>query len=171
MKYIATTDRLQLREFDPVRDAVMAYELNLDQEVIRYTGDPPFDSIEDAQEFLTNYSDYRRNGYGRWAVELKDGTFIGWAGLKLDSSNEVDLGYRLMRKYWGKGYATEAAKVCLHLAFHQFDIEEVIGRTASANKQSIRILLKCGMTFWKNDSCNGIEDSQYYRINKRDYLR
>ncbi|MFY0643777.1 MAG: GNAT family N-acetyltransferase [Bacteroidia bacterium] len=171
MKTIAETERLILREFDPLKDANNAYELNADPEVIKYTGDPPFESVQAAQDFLANYTDYKRNGYGRWAVELQDGTFIGWAGLKLEENGIVDLGYRFMKKYWGKGYATEAARVCLDLAFNRLGIQEVIGRTASENTGSIKVLDKCGFEFWKEDECNGIEDSYYYRISKSQYLR
>lgn len=64
---ILETNRLFLREITP-DDAETAYLLNLDPEVIKYTGDEPFTSIEEARKFLENYDHYRKYGFGRWAV-------------------------------------------------------------------------------------------------------
>src|SRR5688572_22634945 len=133
MKIIASTERLRLREMTP-DDAANAYELNADPEVVRYTGDEPFPSIEAARKFLQNYSDYRRNGYGRWAVEMLDnGRFLGWCGLKKLDGGDVDLGYRLMREHWGKGYATQAGRECLRIGFQDLGLDEIIGRAAQEN--------------------------------------
>ena len=85
MKIILETDRLYLREF-LASDGIHFYHLNNDEEVIRYTGNEPFDSLEDAMNFIKNYSDYKRNGYGRWAVCLKEtNEFLGWCGLKYEN--------------------------------------------------------------------------------------
>ena len=64
MKVIIETPRLLLREFH-LSDAEKMYELNSDPEVIKYTGDPPFKSVVETKEFLNQYKDYERNGYGR----------------------------------------------------------------------------------------------------------
>ena len=93
MKIILETNRLILREFD-IQDAKNMYELNLDTEVIQYTGDKAFNSIEDAESFLENYNDYQINGFGRWTVLLKSNKeFIGWCGLKLNEERFVDIGF------------------------------------------------------------------------------
>jgi [ribosomal protein S5]-alanine N-acetyltransferase len=147
----AKTSRLQLREMTP-DDAVDAFRLNSDPEVLRHTGDEAFASVEAAREFLSNYSDYRHNGFGRWAVErIEDGAFLGWCGLKRLEDGEVDLGYRLMREYWGKGYATEAARECLRVGFEEHGLESIIGRAARENHASIRVLEKVGMKFLSMD--------------------
>ena len=65
MKFILETERLLLREFD-ISDAEKMYQLNSDPDVIKYTGDGPFESIESTARFLSNYSDYQKNGFGRW---------------------------------------------------------------------------------------------------------
>ncbi len=84
MRKILESKRLELREFD-ISDAVNLYQLNLDSEVIKYTGDPPFNNIEEAERFLDNYNEYKKNGFGRWAVITKESNkFIGWCGLKLN---------------------------------------------------------------------------------------
>src|SRR5437868_543478 len=112
--FITETPRLHLREIT-VDDAKNAYELNLDPEVIKYTGDGPFSSIEDARDFLSKYDHYKKYGFGRWAVINKtDNDFLGWCGLKYtEEKNEFDVGFRFFKKHWNKGYATESAKACI----------------------------------------------------------
>ena len=106
---------------------------------------------------------------GRWAViRKKDDAFLGWCGLKKHEDGMVDLGFRLMKKYWNKGYATEAAKACVDHGFNTLGLKEIIGRAAQENMASINVLEKCGMDFWKEDECKGIDDSVYYRIRKVD---
>lgn len=169
MKQILETDRLFLREFH-LSDAEKMYELNADPEVIRFTGDPPFTSIEKAQEFLENYTDYQKNGYGRWAViEKSTGEFIGWCGLKYNEEKLVDIGFRLFRKTWNKGYATEAAAATLAYGFNTLKLEEIIGRASEENKASISVLMKLGMNFWKLSAFEGIGYTAYYRIDKKQF--
>lgn len=141
------TPRLFLRELTP-EDASFAFDLNNDPEVVRYTGDGPFDSIEEARTFLENYSDYQRNGFGRWGVELKEtGKLIGWCGLKRDrDTGEVDLGYRFFRHCWNMGYASEAGQACLEIA-PSFGITEIIARADKANPASWRVMEKLGFSY------------------------
>jgi len=170
-KPLIETPRLILREFT-VDDAYKIWELNSDPEVIKYTGDPPFESVEYAKDFLNNYKDYENNGFGRWAVIKKNSnTFLGWCGLKLNEQNLIDLGFRFFRREWNKGYATEAAKACLEYGFMELNINEIIGRVAMKNTGSIKVLEKLAMEYWKNDSCKGIENSLYYKISKEQYLK
>lgn len=105
MKLVAETDRLILREFS-LEDAQSFYELNLDKEVMKYTADHVFKTVEESADLIRNYKEYENNGFGRWTVVLKQThEILGWCGLKyIDSVQEVDLGYRLHRKYWNKGY-------------------------------------------------------------------
>ena len=125
MKRILDTERLILREFDS-SDTEKMYRLNSDPEVLLYSGDSPFASIEKAKEFLENYSDYKKNGYGRWAVILKSSDeFIGWCGLKYNEEKCVDIGFRYFRKIWNKGYATEAARATLDYGFNIFKLEDL----------------------------------------------
>jgi len=148
MIYRVETERLGLREI-LVSDAETMFELNSDPEVLRYTGDDPFESVEATREFLENYSDYQRNGFGRWIVVLKaTGEILGWCGLKRDrETNEVDIGYRFFRKHWNKGYATEAAKACLVFGFEELKLDKIIGRARKENTASLNVFDKLGMSF------------------------
>ena len=86
MKTILQTSRLTLRELN-IDDAESFYELNLNQNVIKYTGNSAFQDINEAKSFLENYSDYQKNGFGRWAViDTSTQEFLGWCGLKFDEN-------------------------------------------------------------------------------------
>jgi RimJ/RimL family protein N-acetyltransferase len=147
-RIILETERLYLREIGPA-DAENAYLLNLDREVLRYTGDVPFSSVEAAREFLEGYDHYRKYGFGRWAVIRKaDEEFLGWCGLKYTPElDEYDIGFRLFRCYWNKGYASEAAEACLQLGFSKFGMQRIVGRVMTGNLASARVLEKIGLRF------------------------
>ncbi|CAN5540318.1 hypothetical protein BH11BAC1_BH11BAC1_23720 [soil metagenome] len=70
--------------------------------------------------------------------------------------NFHDLGYRLMRKHWGKGYATESAKASLQYAFEQMKLEEVIGMVNVDNINSKKVLLKSGMKYVESFDREGV---------------
>lgn len=156
------TERLLLREMTAA-DAESAYMLNLDPEVIRYTGDDPFSSTEEARTFLSNYASYKTYGFGRWAVILKEtNEYLGWCGLKYTPElDEFDIGYRFMQKHWGKGYATESAKACLVVGFEQFGMKTIVGRAIIENGQSIRVLEKLGLTYKETLEEDGIREVIY----------
>lgn len=149
MNVIIETERLLLRTFTK-DDAQLIYELNLNPEVIRYTGDPIKD-IDHAQQVLEQVilPQYALYNHGRWAVLVKPALeFIGWCGLKTrPERNEIDLGYRFLQTAWGKGYATEAAFATIKYGFEKLNLQRIVGRAMPANTGSIKVLEKCGMTF------------------------
>ena len=143
--YLLETPRLQLREFAET-DAEILFELNSDPKVLRYTGDEPFATKEAALKFILEYDQYRKFGYGRWAVEIKGShEMIGWCGLKRQEDGETNLGFRLFKKHWGKGFATEAARACLDYGFYHLGLSCIIGRVLKENLASVRVLEKAGM--------------------------
>jgi RimJ/RimL family protein N-acetyltransferase len=146
-------------------DAELAYLLNSDPEVIQYTGDDPFESVEEAKTFLENYASYRTYGFGRWGVILKEtNEYLGWCGLKYTPElDEFDIGYRLMKKFWGKGYATEAAEACIKLGFEQFNMQTIVGRAMPANAASVRVLQKIGLTYLENRVTEETEEVIYIK--------
>ena len=162
---VLETPRLILREIT-VEDAKVAYELNLDPEVIQYTGDEPFKSIEEARNFLEGYDHYKKYGFGRWAVINKsDNEFLGWCGLKYTPFlDEYDIGFRFFKKHWNKGYATEAALACLEAGFTKFEMKMIVGRAMPENKASINVLKKIGLEFWKEKVSEGKVEMIYRKI-------
>lgn len=161
---VIETPRTYLREFDTV-DAKDLFDLNNDPDVMRYTGDVPFTSIDAAREFISRYDHYQQYGYGRWALITKSNEWLGWCGLKFNpDANIVDLGFRLKKKYWGKGFAYEAGSHCLSFAFNHLQIPSIIGRAAEPNVRSIELLLKLGMKF-KNSFVEGGLNWRVYETN------
>ena len=157
------SERLYFREWVP-SDAAGLYELNRAPEVQRFTGDPPFQSIAEARQFILKYEHYTAHGFGRWAVVLKsDSQFIGWCGLK-QHETYVDLGYRIVSKHWNQGYATEAARATISYAFEHLHMEKLVGRCMPDNKASIAVLIKAGMKFWKTGECEGMNGAHYFAI-------
>lgn len=169
MKYIIETNRILLREFS-VEDAEDFFRLNGNPKVIKYTGNLPFQSIEEAVIFLKNYNDYSENGFGRWTVLDKENLeFLGWCGLKYDrTSNETDIGFRFLEEYWNKGFATESAKACIDFGFKELKLKSIIGRAMSENVASIQVLKKIGLKYENAFDFDG-KEGVIYRIENLDF--
>ncbi len=90
-------------------------------------------------------------GWGLWAVELKTNKqFIGYVGLHvpkadLPCSPCVEIGWRLACEYWGKGYATEAARGALEVGFDRLYLPEIVSFTAVINRRSRAVMERLGM--------------------------
>jgi RimJ/RimL family protein N-acetyltransferase len=151
MKVFVETPRLILREIIPA-DTIHLFELDSDPKVHLFLGNNPIHTMGDASTSLNSIrNQYLENGIGRWAIiEKETNTFIGWAGIKLNKntinnySNYYDLGYRLLFKYWGKGFATEAAKATLIYGFSELKIIQLFAIADIRNVASKNILLKTG---------------------------
>jgi [ribosomal protein S5]-alanine N-acetyltransferase len=166
------TARLILREFQP-DDAESMFELDSDPRVHTYLGNNPVTTLQQSKDVIAGIlKQYTDNGIGRWAaIEKSSGNFIGWSGLKFITETEnnhinfYDVGYRLMPKFWGKGYATESAKAALDYGFNAMKLSEIIGTAHEENKASRRALEKCGLTFvekfyWKHIPCDWLKISK-----------
>lgn len=167
---ICETPRLLLRK-KVVEDAPFFFELNSDPLVIQYTGDDAFENLKAAEDIVKFViAQYEKNGYGRWLVANKEtGEPLGWCGLKFhDDTQETDLGYRFMQKYWGKGYATEASLACIDYGFKVLKLDRIYGQAMKENIASINVLKKVGMTYLKEDLCVGHE-SFIYELKKENY--
>jgi hypothetical protein len=161
------TERTILRRLTS-DDAEDFYALNLDKEVLKYTGDQPFEDIQTAKEFLTNYDQYEKYGVGRLAViENATSKFIGWCGLKYNpDKDEYDIGFRFFRDYWNKGFATETAKRCIDFGFKELGITRIVGRAMKENIASIKVLEKIEMIFKETFDFDGHDCVIYQRTNK-----
>jgi ribosomal-protein-alanine N-acetyltransferase len=152
------TERTAMRKLN-VEDAVDFFNLNLDYEVIQYTGDLPFENIQASIDFLSRYDQYEKYGVGRLAVIDKTSLqFMGWCGLKYNQEkNEYDIGFRFFKKYWNQGFATETAIRCLEYGFDELKIDRIVGRAMKENVGSIKVLEKLGM---KLKNCFDFEGQQ-----------
>lgn len=95
---------------------------------------------------------FAARGFGFWAVEEPDGEpFIGFVGLLIPSfeahfTPAVEIGWRLARSTWGKGYATEAAREACRFAFEDLKLSSIVSMTVPTNLRSQRVMTKLGMT-------------------------
>ena len=169
MKLIVETDRLLLREFiEDDAEAFLAF--NGDPRVMGPTGEPPPPDLATARRALRDYPDYRRHGYGRWAVVFKpEDRVIGFNGLKyIEELDEVDLGYRLAHAYWGRGIATESSRAVLRHGFEVPGLERIVGLVLPQNAGSIRVLEKVGMRYAGEIEIYG-EGAQRWVLERRDW--
>lgn len=152
MQFHVETERLILRDLLPEDEAGM-FELDSDRDVHRYVGRKPVETIDESRKVIEFIREqYRSNGIGRWAVIEKDtGSFVGWTGLKLmrepinGRNNYYDIGYRFIKRYWGRGYATETALASVRYAWDVLKVDEVFAIADVSNTASRRVLEKAGM--------------------------
>jgi ribosomal-protein-alanine N-acetyltransferase len=144
-----TTARLQLRRWTDADRAPFA-DLNADPRVMehlsrrlsRAESDELVDRIE---------AEFAARGFGLWAVEVRDsGMLAGFVGLHVPGFDAhftpaVEIGWRLAHAAWGHGYATEAARAVLDLAFGSAGLAEVVSMTTPANLRSQRVMQRLGM--------------------------
>ena len=138
-----------------MEDDKAMFELDSNPAVLTYLGIAPQTDIEQSREVIRFiHSQYENYGIGRFAVMLKDtNDFIGWAGLKYITepiNNYVhfhDVGYRFIQRYWGKGYATEAAKASLEYGFNILGINKIYATAMCTNQASQAVLKKTGLKY------------------------
>jgi len=157
------TDRLRLRLFTP-DDLQVLFKLSTDPDVIRYADSPARD-LEEARQRLQNgpLSDYKKYGYGRFAVELKEtGKVIGFCGIKYLPEIELpEVGYRYFKEYWGRGIGTEAALACVDFARVDLKIGKLVALIMPENIGSIRVAEKLGMSKGPLIHIFGVDALQY----------
>ncbi len=149
------TERLILRDLR-LTDLDGMFELDSDPEVHKYLGNKPVKTKEESRKILENVlNQYEERSIGHWAViEKSSGDFIGWSGIRLNTeynmngfSKYYDIGYRLIKRYWRKGYATESGKTALDYAFNTMNLPEVYATTEIKNQASHNALLKIGFSY------------------------
>ncbi|MEU5302849.1 GNAT family N-acetyltransferase [Streptomyces noursei] len=147
------TERLALRRFT-ADDADLLIELDSDPAVMRYLtgGNPTAPELVRERHLPKILAGYEKWGgdLGLFAAHEKGGgAFIGWFLLRPEPEgplDEVELGYRLRRAAWGKGYATEGSRALLGKAFTELGVRMVWAETMSVNRGSRNIMEKLDMT-------------------------
>lgn len=131
------------------------HEANLrvfgDPEVMRF-GDGPRPTRWVCDWILAALDSYDQRGYGPWAVvEKSSGELIGYCGLfyfpDINGRPEVEIGYRLARAWWGRGYATEAVIATRDYAFQSLGLMRLIALIDPANAASLRVAEKAGLRY------------------------
>lgn len=118
----------------------------------------------EVEKFLTNIiKHWDDNGYGIWAVvEKESGNFIGHCGLNyVKQCDAVELLYGFGKEYWGKGYATEAAKSALQFGFDKVGLKKIVAFTKIDNIASRRVIEKAGFRYVKDIGIFGMVCAYY----------
>jgi RimJ/RimL family protein N-acetyltransferase len=136
-----------------VDDADNLVNLDADPDVMRFvTGGMPTSRDEIENEVLPAFLRYyeRYEGYGFWAaIEKATGDFLGWFHFRPPQDaipGEVELGYRLRKSAWGKGYATEGSRALIRKGFTELGVQRVVAGAMAVNTASRRVMEKAGLT-------------------------
>ena len=180
MSVYIETKQLILRRIED-SDVEGIFELDSNPLVHKYLGEKPITTKNQAEKIVQFIQkQYKELGVGRFvAIEKSSGNFIGWSGLKLNTGireelngkqNFYDIGYRLIPKFWGKGYATESSIEMLKYGFDKLNIDTIVGAAEVENIASNSVLKKIGLKFinefkYENTPCN------WYELKKEDYAK
>lgn len=172
MKVFIETERLTIRELLPSDDAGM-FELDSDPDVLKFLHMEPFKDIEESRQVIARVrQQYIDHGIGRWAmVEKKTNSFVGWTGLKYLTTpmnghvNIYDIGYRLIKRYWGKGYATESAIASRDYGFNTLKLKDIYAAAHAEHHASRKVLEKIGMKFVESFMYDG-QPTNWFKISK-----
>jgi RimJ/RimL family protein N-acetyltransferase len=147
---ILDTDRLILRELS-LEDAPFILELVNEPSWLRFIGDRGVRDLAGARAYLQNgpIAMYARHGFGLYRVELKeDGTPMGMCGLiKREGLPDADIGFAFFPRFWGRGYAQEAALAVLSYGRTKLGLKRILAIVNPDNHSSIKLLEKMDFKF------------------------
>jgi RimJ/RimL family protein N-acetyltransferase len=149
------TDQLRLRRWED-RDRAPFAALNADPMVMEFF--PAMLSRTESDNFVDRIEDhFDQHGFGLWAAELTETReFIGCVGLwsatfEAPFTPAVEVGWRLAQRFWGSGFALEAAQSAIVDGFDRLTIDEIVSFTSASNAKSRRVMEKLGMTYESSD--------------------
>ncbi|MCB9186236.1 MAG: GNAT family N-acetyltransferase [Flavobacteriales bacterium] len=154
------TERLVLR---PLRidDIDLLVDLDSDPEVMRYITDGKPQTKEHYEKRIPELLKYMQKhpGLGLWPTYLKEtNEFIGWYILKhLPDGGEVEVGFRIKKKFWGNGYSTEAGKALLKHGFETLGLKKIAAIVRPDNFASQAVIKKIGLKEKGTGTWYGIE--------------
>ncbi|MCX5384342.1 GNAT family N-acetyltransferase [Streptomyces sp. NBC_00083] len=182
MSLFLETERLVLRSVNNA-DADDLFALDNDPDVVRFINGGRPTTVDTIMErtlprLMRDYPCWGHRGY--WAAEERaTGTFLGWFEFRpLDdrSAAVVELGYRLNKSAWGRGYATEGSRALIDRGFGELGVETVTANTMTVNARSRRVMEKAGLVFLRTftgewpDAIPGSEQGEVeYRLTKADW--
>jgi RimJ/RimL family protein N-acetyltransferase len=163
-RVILKTPRLVIRQFTE-DDVDNLFNLNSDPEVMRYlTGGRPTPREEIRDQVIPFHLGVygRLDRLGTWAAEsAATGEFLGWfhfrPGHGSDDITNIELGYRLRRSSWNKGYATEGSRALVSTGFTGLGVERVFALTMTVNTASRRVMEKCGLALVRTTRYEGAD--------------
>lgn len=166
------TDRLLLRPFEANDLDTYAERIFADADVTRFLPKSQFEPRERGERTMKVFNDlWTQYPYAPWAVvEKSSGELIGHCGLRFIADiQETEVLYALGKDFWGKGYATEAARASVGFGFWQVELERIIALAVPDNIASRKVMEHCGLKYEKDAQLFGL-DLVYYGLNRTDYL-
>ncbi len=153
------TPRLCIRQFTE-DDVDNLFNLNSDPQVMRFLGRPTSREVLRDEIIPFHLEVYQRlDRLGTWAAESAgDGEFLGWFHFRPGPGGDItniDLGYRLRRSAWNRGYATEGSRALISMGFTSLGVQRVFGHTMTVNAASRRVMEKCGLALVRTTSYEG----------------
>jgi RimJ/RimL family protein N-acetyltransferase len=155
-----SSERMDFRRIRK-EDAGLIWALCSDPEVVRYTGAGSFLGVSEAAAFIQEryLAEYASCGYSRWLLVLRGSDeCAGWCGLRRLPDGRVEVGYRLFRRLWGQGLATEAVRACLRYGLEQLKLREIVALVYVAHVASKRVCQKAGMLLQGLEPAGAPED-------------
>jgi len=144
---IAETERLKIRKF--YKKDFIPLQAMMKKAEVMYAWEAGFSKGETRKWLNRQRTSYHKNGFGYFAVTLKDSdALIGQAGLiksEINGETVVEIGYIFNNTVWGHGFAYEAALACVDLAFNRFGIQRLYATIRPENAPSIKLAKKLGM--------------------------
>lgn len=168
---IAETERLILRHFH-FQDVTALKVIFTDAEVMHFGEGVRSEAWIHTWLRQVIDHDYRQRGYGPYAVVEKiSGQMIGYCGLfyfaELAGQSEVELGYRLARAYWAKGYATEAARAVRDYGFQSLGLKRLVAMIDPANTASLKVAKKIAMSYEKEVMLEGYSHPDHLYVTEQ----
>lgn len=154
-KIFLETSRVRLTEISR-DDWPLLLDLDSDPEVMKYlsNGRPSTpEEVKAAMDRIMKVIEKHHSRFGFWLAYSKENNeFMGWfhfrPGKKTpDDTKNIELGYRLKKRFWDKGYATEVSRALITLGFEKYKIDSVFAVTMKANQSSQNVMRKLGMSF------------------------
>lgn len=157
------TTRLTLRQFT-IEDREALLTITKEPGIFQYFPTKSAWTMEKVERSIQHQiNHWFAFGYGQMAITLREsGQLLGWCGLEfLPDTSETEVGYLLSHEFWGKGFATEAARASLEFGFETVRLKEIIGLTDPLNTASQHVLEKCGLAFTRRQHYFGMEMFRY----------
>lgn len=174
MKIHLQTERFNIRDIEEY-DLDGMFDLDSNPNVHKFLGNSPIKTREEAKDMINNIrAQYQTFGIGRWVIADKEtDEFIGWTGFKREEKLRadrvyIDLGYRLLEKFWGQGIATETALACLKHGFETLKYKEIYGCADIDHTASNRVLQKIGLSYIEDFEFDGIP-LHWYGLKKSEW--
>ena len=165
-KYMIKTKRLGLRPFQQ-SDIDYLVELNSDPDVRQFFPDGTQNREQTEARMNDFISYYKEKGLPCFVMfEIESGEFVGRCGFGPVETGEIEVGYLLHKKFWGKGLASEVLTALLEWAKQNINADYIIAFAPIEHVASQRVMRKCGMEHYKNDSAKDVQCS-FYRIKNR----